>query len=133
MRHTALSLIIGALMGAFFTHQHYVKKELNAQIKQQQAWEANNESIKAASDYWQTQLDNANNREPITVERRVYVNAPVRSTCGDQVHDGRSAVRYELDRATIQHLESVAASAEQQYRECSHRLKAWQDKFKDVK
>lgn len=133
MNKAALYIIIGTLSGAFFTHQWHSVKASNLAEQQRLAWEANNESIKASSKHWQEKLDNANSREPVTVERRVYVNAPVQESCGDTVDGAGTTARYEFDNASVRRLESITARAEQQYRECSYRLKAWQDSFKGVK
>lgn len=133
MNKAVLYMIIGTLCGAFFTHQwHSVKARLLVE-QQRLAWEANNESIKASSKHWQEELDNASSREPVTVERRVYVNAPVQESCSDTVDGAGTTARYKFDNASVRRLESITARAEQQYRECSYRLKAWQEAFKGVK
>lgn len=129
LRACALAMIIGTLCGAFFTHIYHNNKAQALADVQRKAWESNNESIRASSDHWQAELNAANSREPDVITRRVYVKAPVQTAKCDAVDAGKSAVEYRIDGATIRDIERIAARAEQQYRECSHRLRAWQDGY----
>lgn len=127
MSKAALYVIIGTLCGAFFTHNYHANKAQSLADAQRKAWDANNESIKISSATWQERLDLANAVEPVVVERRVYVKAPLPATKCNAVDDGGSTLTYRIDGATVRELEQLTARAEQQYRECSYRLRAWQE------
>ena len=123
----ALYLIIGALTGSFFAHQYHIAQASKLVEQQRKAWEANNESIKASSDHWQGKLEAANDIKPVTVERVVYLSVPMPAAKCDGVDDGRAAVTYRINGTTVQDIERRTAGAEQQYRECSFRLRAYQN------
>lgn len=127
MSKAALYVIIGTLCGAFFTHNYHNNKAQALAGAQRKAWEQNNESIRASSDYWQAELNAANSREPIVTERIVYLKNPMPATECNAMDAGKSAVKYRIDGATVSRVEAVTFRAEQQYRECSHRLRAWQE------
>lgn len=127
MRAPILYIIIGTLSGAFFTHNYHANKAQSLADAQRKAWDANNESIKISSATWQERLDRANTVEPVVVERRVYVKAPLPATKCNAVDDGGSTLTYRIDGSTVRELEQLTARAEQQYRECSYRLRAWQE------
>ena len=129
MSKAALYIIIGTLCGAFFTHSYHNNKAQALADAQRKAWEQNNESIRASSDYWQAELNAANSREPIVTERIVRVRVAVPTAECNAMDAGKSAVKYRVNGRSIRDLERVTARAEQQYRECSHRLRAWQDGY----
>ncbi len=125
-----VALVVGALAGWSVTdgyHERKADKLLTQQIK---AEEKRNAEIAGLSTYWQKLLDDANSVEPVTVTERVYVRVKecaVQTAAVDGVADGASTGRAELDEATIRGVERVARQAEQQYRECSHRLRSLQE------
>ena len=124
-----VALLVGALAGWSVTdgyHERKADKLLTQQIK---AEEKRNEKIGELATFWQAKLDLANSAEPMVVER-VHVRVKecaVSAAAVDGVADGAGAGRAELDEAIIRGVERVARQAEQQYRECSHRLRSLQE------
>lgn len=126
------ALLFGLLAGWHFTGEHYRGKIERTEAAQQKAEEKRNEKIGELATFWQKLLDDANSVEPVTVAERVFVRTKecaVQDAGSDAVDDGAATVRAELDEAIIRGVERVARQAEQQYRECSHRLRSLQEAF----
>lgn len=125
------ALLFGLLAGWHFTGEHYRGKIERTEAAQQKAEEKRNEKIGELATFWQAKLDTANSVDPVVIERvRVRVKeCAVQAAGSDAVDDGAATARAELDAGVIQNLERLAQRKEQQYRECSHRLRSLQEAF----
>lgn len=132
MRLFAVGVLLGLVSGWWFTADHYRSKIERTELAQQKAEIKRNEDISKLATHWQSELDAANDREPDVITERVFVKARcVPATGSDTVDDGAATTRAELAERTVRNLRALAKEKEQQYRECSHRLRAWQDALTD--
>ena len=128
-----LAFLVGGVAGYHFTSNHYIDKAEQLDLERAAAEGVRDAKTRQESHDMRAALEAANNTEPAIVERRVYVKpSAVRSAECNTVDDGSATAELEIDRATIRRLERLTANAERQYRECSHRLVAWQNSFKPL-
>ncbi len=129
MKSLVLGLVLGLAGGGILTGDYYRGKIERVEAAQIKAEEKRNAEIAGLSTYWQKLLDDAGDIEPVVIERvRVRVKeCSVSAVAVDGVADGAAAARAEIDAGVVQGLERVAKQAEQQYRECSHRLRSLQE------
>ncbi len=125
----ALAMAAGALISWSVTDWYYQRKIERTEAAQLKAEENRNEKIGELATHWQALLDDANSAEPVVVERVLVrvKECSVSAAAVDGVADGAGAARAEIDAGVVQGLERVARQAEQQYRECSHRLRSLQE------
>lgn len=98
-------------------------------IIQQAQFKKTVEHVTEVSNDYYKQLQASLVREPDRITERVYVNAkcPVRTDTASSLDDGRDATRVELESRTVRSIEQVADKYEQLYKQCSYRLRAWQE------
>ena len=121
--------VIGAAIGWLNASDHYTAKQLKLEAAQHAAETKRNEAIaQLSTEYYQLYQD-AINREPVTVERRVFVRAecPVPAADGRSMDDAADAARVELARTTVQSINRVAHWAEREYGKCAAQLAALQE------
>lgn len=130
MKRLVLGLVLGLAGGGILTGDYYRGKIERVEAAQLKAEVKRNDEIAGLATYWQKLLDDANSVEPAVITERVFVRVKascVQATNTDGLADGAATDRALLDEAVVRGLERVAAQAEQQYRECSHRLRSLQE------
>lgn len=124
----ALAMAAGALISWSVTDGYYQRKIERTEAAQLKAEEKRNEKIGELATHWQALLDDANSVEPTVITERVLVRAScVQTASADAVADGAATARTELAEGVVRNLERLAQQKEQQYRECSYRLRSLQE------
>lgn len=122
--------LVSVLLGWYFTSQHYQLEIAETYITKLEAQKSQSSELSKIELKWKGKLDEAtNNPVIVTTERRVFVKAdcPVREANPSLVADGGATSGIELDRTLVQNLERLTEEKEQQYRECSFRLRGVQE------
>ena len=139
---TALCIALGFLAGYRAAEIRHNKTMAKTVAKIEAARAEKQEQLAILSRNYYDQFEAINNREPVIVERRVYVKAdcvPARTSAG--VGDAADAGGSEIDRAdagsagkvelapdTVQAVVGVADRAERLYQQCVTRLQYFQDR-----
>lgn len=132
MKSLVLGLVLGLAGGGILTGDYYRGKIERVEAAQLKAEVKRNDEIAGLATYWQKLLDDANSVEPAVITERVFVRVKascVQATNTDGLADGAATDRVEIAESTVRSVKRVVAQAEQQYRECSHRLRSVQDAF----
>lgn len=144
MRNLAMVALVsaGLLTGWYMTHNHYQGQLVRMEREQVRSEAERRQQLATLSKGYYEQFEAISNREPVTVERRVYVKAdcvPAGASAGlgNAAHAGgseadRAAVpsagKVELAPDTVQAVAGVADRAERLYRQCVTRLQYFQDR-----
>lgn len=137
-----LCTAIGFSTGYRAAENRHDKAMAKAAAEFEAAQARNREHLATLSRNYYEQFEAISNREPATVERRVYVKAdcvPARSSAGvgDAAHAGGagadgavagSAGKVELAQETVQAVAGVADRAERLYQQCVTRLQYFQER-----
>lgn len=139
-----LCVAIGFLAGYRAAEIRHNKAMAKTAAEFEAAQAENREHLATLSRNYYDQFEAINNREPATVERRVYVKAdcvPAGTSAGlgDAAHASGpeadraatgSAGKVELAPDTVQAVAGVADKAERLYQQCVTRLQYFQDRHK---
>lgn len=133
---------IGAVGGWLNAADHYDAVMARANEEMRTAQDERNAQLAILSKGYYEQFEAITNREPATIERRVYVKAdcvPAGASTGvdiaahasglesDRAAAG-SAGKVELAQDTVQAVAGVAERAERLYQQCVTRLQYFQDR-----
>lgn len=130
MKAAAIALLAGLAIGWQVTAGWYQDK-IRAQAQQQEVAQLEQAlAYSKTAELWRSELDAANSR-PDPEPQRVFIRTEVPASGCAGVDDGADTGRAELAAATVGRLERVIADKEAQYRQCSYRLKAWQELHKE--
>lgn len=126
----ALVLLIGGLVGFYFTSLHYISSIQNADDRRAKATQKRDELDEEIFDRWREDLLIAESKPPIVITDRVLVkgNCPVRAEEGKtSMDDGEIAFRFELDERLVQNLARMSNDKEKMYAKCHKALSAYQE------
>ena len=135
--------LAGLLLGWYATDNYYQGKLAKAERQQVQAEQARREQLAAVSRNYYDYYQDAINREPVTVERRVYVKADCvpagsASRVGDAADAGGreadsgaagSAGKVALAASTVDAVVAVADKHQRLYDACRAKLEYFQHAY----
>jgi|SRR5690554_1137410 len=139
-----LCIALGFSAGYRAAENRHDKAMAKAAAQLEDAQTEKNEQLAILSRGYYDQFEAINNREPVAVERRVYVKAScvpagTGAGVGNAADAGRvgadgaaagSAGKVELAPETVQAVAGVADKAERLYQQCVTRLQYFQDRHK---
>lgn len=125
----ALVLLIGGLVGFYFTDSHHKGVIQQIRIDQSVAEKKREAEIRQETSEWEKVRDELLARPPTVIDRRVFVEGkcPVRTVSGDtKLDDEGAAAQLELAPRIVQNLGRLGDEKEKSYQECYTIVKAFQ-------